>query len=478
MIKEMNDHFPDGDNADMSRILNDGKNPVRDASGNWHRLTKELSRGAQGVVYRTGISDIAVKIDTRDVEKANERYMDLRLLPIPQGLHITLPIMPLQEEKGYIMRLLDDMEPFAQAFRKWSEDEIGDYRTPWLNEVMVAGGSNAKLFSSLIANGGLRRIFKSYMQAAVILAELHAAGLVYCDFSDNNVFVSSNRDFCNVWLIDADNVCFSEQAAKCHWHTANVAAPEVHSMQRGDSFASDVFAFASSLFQQLFRVHPFEGAAYEEALGEGERTEMEDVEERRNMGEFAYILDEDNDTNWVDFDGLDDLLMPPKLSELFLETFGAGRLAPGKRPLMSEWVAGLAASLDKTVHCPTCGMDFNFESDNMCPWCDAKHPMLIVRTEYSKRFWTFAHEIDVGSVVDVPLRVVHGCMCNETLENLFRVFWDGACLKIKILHNDIECYATGEKKINNYETDAGKCNLSCYSPKIGVKCSVFFEVMA
>lgn len=475
MIAEKNDYFPDDDNADMSRLLNNGNNPVRDASGNWHRLTKELSRGGQGVVYRTGISDIVVKIDLTDDEKANERYMDLRLLPIPQGLHITLPIMPLQDEKGYVMRLLDDMEPFSQAFRVWGEDEIVDYRTPWLDNVMAAGGSNAVLFSSLIANGGLRRIFRAYMQAAVILAELHAAGLVYCDFSINNVFVSSNRAFCNVWLIDADNVCFSEQADKCHWHTPNVAAPEVCSMQRGDSFASDAFAFASSLFQQLFRVHPFEGAAYEEALNEEERTDLED---KRNMGGFAYILDEEDDSNLVDFDGLDEMLIPPKLLELFLETFGAGRLAPGKRPLMSEWVAGLAASLDKTVHCLDCGMDFNFESDNMCPWCDARRPMLIVRTEYRKKFWTFAHEIEIESAVDVPLRVIHGCICKETLENLFRVSWDGTRLKIKMLRNDIECYTADEKKINNYETDVGKCSLSCYSAEIGMKCSVFFEVMA
>ena len=473
-MMEMNDCFFEVDNTDMSRHLNDGKNPVRDAADNWHRLTEELSRGGQGVVYRTGISDIVVKIDLTDDEKANDRYMDLRLLPIPQGLHITLPILPLKDERGYVMRLLDDMESFAQAFSKRSEDEIAVHRTTWLDEVMEVGGANSLLFSSLIANGGLRRIFKSYMQAAAILAELHATGLVYCDFSINNVFVSSNREFCNVWLIDADNVCYSDQAAQCYWHTPNVAAPEVCSMQRGDSFASDVFAFASSLFQQLLHIHPFEGAAYEESLNEEERTDLED---RRNMGAFSYVRDEDDDSNLVDFDGLDEMLIPPKLSELFLETFGAGRLAPGKRPLMSEWTMGLASSLDKIIHCPTCGMDFNFEVDNMCPWCDARHPMLIVKSSYSKEFWTFTHEIISASAVDVPLRIIHGCICKENLENLFRVSWDGIRLKITLLRNDIECYTAEEKKINKYETDASKCHLSCYSEAIGMMCSVSFEVM-
>ena len=480
MNMDMNDlskNLNDGkDMDDLSKNLNDGKNPVRDVSSNSHRLTKELSRGGQGVVYRTSMPDIVVKVDTTDDENANARYMDLRLLPIPQGLHITLPIMPLEDEKGYVMRLLDDMESFAQAFSKRSEDEIEGYRTDWLDEIMKAGGSNAVLFSSLVINGGLRRIFRAYMQAAIILAELHSAGLVYCDFSVNNVFVSSDRDFCNVWLIDADNVCFSEQAAALHWHTPMVAAPEVCSMQRGDSFASDVFAFASSLFQQLLRIHPFEGAAYEEALDDD--VDLEEVENRRNIGKFAYILDEDDESNFVDFEGLDEMLIPPSLSDLFLQTFGVGHLAPGKRPLMSEWAMGLAVSLDRIVHCPTCGMDFNYESDNMCPWCDAKHPLLIVKSNYSRELWTFAHEINPLSAVDVPLRIIHGALSDEALDNLFRVSWDGKRLAVTLIRSDIECYTEDEKKISKYETNECECKLICRSPKIGIKCTIVFEVMA
>lgn len=479
MSTDFSEYFSDMDNEDEIGKLNDGKNPVMDISGNSHRLTKELSRGGQGVVYRTSIPDIVVKVDTTDDENANERYMDLRLLPIPQGLHITLPIMPLKNEKGYIMRLLDDMESFAKAFSKRGEEELANYHTKWLDEVIEAGGSNAVLFPSLVVNGGLRRIFLAYLQAAVVLAEIHSAGLVYCDFSVNNVFVSSDRDYCNVWLIDADNVCFSEQASKCHWHTPAVAAPEVCSMQKGDSFAADVFAFASSLFQQLLQIHPFEGAAYEEALNDDD-IERTDLEDQRNMGKFAYILDEDDNSNSVDFGGLDELLIPPKLSELFLQTFGVGHLAPGKRPLMSEWAMALSASLDRVVHCPNCGMDFNFESDNMCPWCDSKQPMLVVKSSYvksGKELWTFAHEILDKYALEVPLRIVHGQLSDETLEKLFRVTWNGKRLTITLLRNDIECYAEGEKKVNKYETNQLKCKLTCYGAAVGIKCSIDFEVM-
>lgn len=477
MSSNIEDVLYDVDNMDIIRKLNDGKNPVMDEAGNFHRLTKELSRGGQGVVYRTSIPDIVVKIDLTDEENTNERYMDLRLLPIPQGLHITLPIMPLKDEKGYVMRLLDDMESFAQAFSKRNEDEVADYRTEWLDEVIAAEGSNAILIPSLVTNGGLRRLFKAYMQAAVILAELHSAGLVYCDFSINNVFVSSDRNYCNVWLIDADNVCFSDQAAKCHWHTPTVAAPEVCSMQKGDSFASDVFAFASSLFQQLLRHHPFEGEAYWEAQND-DNAELEDIDNRRNIGEFSYIFDDNNNSNFADIGGIEEFLIPPKLSELFLQTLGIGHLAPGKRPLMSEWAMGLASSLDRVVHCPSCGMDFNFETDNVCPWCDAKHPLLLVKSNCSKELWTFAHEITPESAVDVPLRIIHGCISSETMDNIFKILWDGSRLRITLLHNDIDCYTLDEKRINKYETYEHKCKLICSSPKIGIKCSIEFEVMA
>ena len=458
MSTDINDAFSDADGVETSRNLNNGKNPVMDEADNLHRLTKELSRGGQGVVYRTSIPDIVVKVDLTSDENANERYMDLRLLPIPQGIHITLPIMPLKNEKGYVMRLLDDMESFAVSFSKRSEDEVAPYRTEWLDDI-EAGTPNAILFSSLVANGGLRRLFKAYMQAAAILSALHSAGLVYCDFSINNVFVSSDKNYCNVWLIDADNVCFSDQAAKCHWHTPVVAAPEVCSMQKGDSFASDVFAFASSLFQQLLRQHRFEGEAYWEAQNDDD-AELEDIDNRRNIGEFAYIFDENNDSNYADIGGIEEFLMPPKLSELFLQTLGIGHRAPGKRPLMSEWAVGLASSLDRVVHCPTCGMDFNFETDNVCPWCDAKHPLLLVRSNYSKELWTFAHEITPKSAVDVPLRIIHGFLRGETTDNLFRILWDGSRLTITLLHNDIDCYTVEEKKINKYETGE-RCRSGC-----------------
>jgi len=471
---DMEDNFSD---MDTERQLNDGKNPVTDIAGNVYRLTAELSRGGQGVVYRTGNSDIVVKIDLTDNKNANALYTDLRLLPIPSDLHITLPILPLKNETGYVMRLLDDMESFSQAFRKRSEDETAPYLTSWLNDAITAGGYLATLFPALVVNGGLRRIFQSYMHAAGILAELHSAGLVYCDFSANNVFVSADRDYCNVWLIDADNVCFAEQAAKLHWHTPIVAAPEVCSGQKGNSFSSDVFAFASSLFQQLLHRHPFEGAAYEGALNDDD-AELNEVEDRRNSGEFPYILDDDDDSNFVDFEGLEELLLHARLSELFLQTFGIGRLALSKRPLMSEWALGLAESFDRVVHCPTCGMDFIFDSDNVCCWCDAKQPLLVVKSSLSHELWTFAHEISDNAPVNVPMRIVHGYIGDEVQENVFRVSWNGKTLKIVILRNDIECYTTDDKKISKYEVVADKCKLICNVPTVGLKCSIDFEVMA
>lgn len=90
---------------------------VKDAYGTSYRLTKELSRGGQGVVYRTTIPDILVKLDFNESEESGSHYMNLRLLPLPEGLHVTLPIVPLKgKQTGYIMRLLEDMVSFGQTF--------------------------------------------------------------------------------------------------------------------------------------------------------------------------------------------------------------------------------------------------------------------------------------------------------------------------------------------------------------------------
>ena len=449
---------------------------VEDIFGNVHQLTKELSRGGQGVVYRTAIPDVLVKLDLQGDMSANERYMELRLLPLPQGIHITLPLAPLKDDAGYIMRLLEDMIPFAEAFGKSGVEELDEPHTRFIDERIADGGDIANFFVPLVANGGMRRVLLAYLQAATVLAELHASGFVYCDFSYNNAFVSSDKDHCNVWLIDADNIAPAKQASSCYLYTGSVGAPEVASGQRGDSFASDVFAMASSLFQQITHAHPFEGSAFNEVLNDGEE-EMDDVEQRRNAGDFPYIManEEENDSELND---VYRILMPANLLILFDRTFGAGQWAPKKRPVASEWAAEIALGMDSIIHCAACGMDYPFSGSNECPWCGAKQPILVVRAHNDSIFWLFAHEIEQNNPVSVPLRIVHGHVSDEIFEELFRVKWNEDGLRIDVVQEEILCMVDNATRVRRVETEAVNYMIHCRDNVFGFDCTVDFEVIS
>ena len=83
-----------------------------DAYKREHRVTKELSRGGQGKVMRTTEPNIALKLelggeglsDAEQIQDRNRKYEKLRLLPIPQGLHITLPQAVLRDDVGYVRK--------------------------------------------------------------------------------------------------------------------------------------------------------------------------------------------------------------------------------------------------------------------------------------------------------------------------------------------------------------------------------------
>lgn len=62
-------------------------------------------------------------------------------------------------------------------------------------------------------------------KCAAILSELHANGLVYCDVSPNNVFVSKHAK--DVWLIDADNLRYEKLKGGYSVYSPHYGAPEI-----------------------------------------------------------------------------------------------------------------------------------------------------------------------------------------------------------------------------------------------------------
>lgn len=404
-----------------------------------YRLTEEIARGGQGVVYRTQSPRVVVKLELDDEkhfvranDKSKEHFLSLRLLPIPQNLHITLPVAVTEKYSGYVMQLMDDMVSFQRAF-SGAVDKT-PLKNPWLDKIAETNSDLAMIFFSLIKRGGIRRMYLAYLKTACLLAGLHEAGLVYCDFSKENVFVSSDQRFCNVWLIDADNLDFQEKTSQHVIYTPGIGAPELidEAVNKGCTFFSDCHAFASTFFQQITGHHPFEGSLFDEKTEELD--DLKQAEYLRDCGEFPWVFDCSDDANaWGGGDVFKNLIHPAVM-ELFEQTFSAngGLFKRENRPLMAEWAYALAAAWDETVQCPNCQME-RFGGEVTCPWCDSVHALVEIKSYYKtdEILWRFVSEIKKDEQIDIPARIVNGFHATDIDDTVFVLTWTDNGLDIQ-----------------------------------------------
>ena len=366
--------------------------PLSDEYGNQHYLADELARGGQGVVFRTKDADLAIKqpLDASgEPDKGvnlRDRFQNIRLLPIPARIPISLPLAILRDEPGYVMRLLSGMKPFgAFDLDGKTKKELEDQKTvlpKWLK-----GIPDKEMALRLLhyANTGSthRRLF-ALSKCASILARLHTAGIVYGDISTNNAFIGEGaaRD---VWLIDADNMCFEHLSGGVSVYTPKYGAPEVVRGTDSSRPRSDCWAFAVMAFKTLALCHPFIGKIVLEPDDDNGSWDAEpvadgitaDLDEQAYAGYFPFVDDEDDDSN-QSVDGLPRALVATSgLRRLFQETFGAGREYPHRRPAMAFWALELAKAFDHTLECSECKMSFYADDHESCPYCGEERPAFV-----------------------------------------------------------------------------------------------------
>lgn len=389
------------------------KKQYEDIYGHTHMLTKQIGEaGGQGFVFRTMDPDLAVKLihnntktDVSTDTSKNRRYTELRLLPLPDRINLTLPRAELKDAAGYVMMLLDDMQEFGDAF---TPDDASSMTNPWLDGMRDSAPEFADFIGGYMATGGVRRRLSAYLGAARVLSALHAKGLVYCDFSGRNCFVSTAPGNDTVWLIDADNLSFAEAISKNAVCTDEYAAPEV--IRRGlFSLWSDCYSFAISLFKDLIRIHPFMGALLEQNFDEDDFAD--DTEARAFQGDLPWICDQDNNSNSGDY-GLAEqreMILTDRLFRLFDRTFSeTGRKKRKTRPTMLEWFFALTEALDGSVRCQHCGMDFDI-SHGKCPWCDTvPHVVSLESRKVDSPLWKITREAVDGAKLCVPARLIEG----------------------------------------------------------------------
>lgn len=463
-----------------------------DSYGHIHRLNGEISRGGQGVVFKTLVPNVVVKFELKDDKLVppdeNEKFIALRFLPIPSGLHITMPQATLKDYSGYVMTMMSDMISFKQAF----DDSIPPEKritTPFTEK---HDKNYDGFFSDYISSGGERRRLEAFMKSAAILSQLHSVGLVYCDYSQNNVFISSSKDFCHVWLIDADNLDYESRTLKSFCFTPGLAAPEVavffdelkqgipeeNCTGSGNSFGSDVYTFAVCLFTQLAGIHPFKGKKYSAMVKADDSYVNADDDLCKGM--LAYVADTEDDSNRREFLRLD-VVLTPELRSLFQQTFSQeGRDSYISRPSMCEWAFELARANDISLHCNACGMDYINADNNSCPFCGESLPEIFsAESRYTTEspnapaLWEYRREIQNEGII-LPLRLAHGYDADEIDRALLSLHIEGDTIILKIdsmsagqkvlFSEDGEHFTTG----NTIKTQRRKFFLLCEDDNRGL----------
>jgi len=326
---------------------------VEDTSGRRYNLVRMIGKGGQGKVYIEENSNYLVKILKNEgsisVDRLRNqirriRQLDLANIPITRPLEILRP-----PTIGYVMEFLNGMQPIENLLKQPK--------------------NNSNLIGWYISTGGLRRRLKLLEKCADALHRLHSKGLVYCDISPKNIYVSEATDETNVYLIDVDNLIIETNTAG--FYTKWYAAPEVFRREHGNDSLTDVFSFAVVAYKTLAIDHPL--------LGDNIRDGDPDIEQQALIGDFPWIHHpvEDFNRSSAGLSSITEKILSKGLMELFQRTFNSGLNDRQQRPSMSEWSRGLNKAYQFTIICNNCQGSFYTNSDE-CPWCGAKRPNYVL----------------------------------------------------------------------------------------------------
>ncbi len=327
---------------------------VEDINGQTYTINQEeVSMGGQGVFIPQG--EMAVKIlfsakpDVIPVIEASEKeyrhYQKklIHLMALPRLEHVSLPIVPLKSPYcGYVMRFMKGLKPLSSLMRMPSEKE-GGYTGAYAAE-----------------NCDLKKRICVLRNLAELLRTIHHKGLVYCDLTPSNIFVSEKNSESAVWLIDVDNIEYGN-ILNSHWQTPWYRAPEVYAGQRNTAY-SDCYSFALIAFEFLTCAKPFDGTMAE-ALEENAGWDDEDdwdvtaqsdetaAQKKIESGVVPYVGEEN--TKNKQYYGIPwQCVMTEGMQTLFQATLGKeGREHPASRPTMNEWFHVLDAALDQLLVC-------------------------------------------------------------------------------------------------------------------------------
>lgn len=296
-----------------------------------------IGSGVQGIVFRGENKNILIKISKVKKENDFGRKIDkIKSLNLSKDFKFTLPITKLissdKNYEGYIMRMMEDMKPISYLMRTSFENMEECYK--YYNQ----------------ETGGLRRRLEVLKKIAYNLYYLHSKGIVYGDISPNNIFVSKDKLYSEIWFIDCDNIDYAYDINYTRG-TEGFCSPEIRKSlapynmaKQKNTIENDIYAFANLAFNILFLADPFKGSiVLEENETDEDNDDWWEVEDDDNtkfdLGEVSWVGE--NDRNNKPIYGLSinmNKMISPELKNLFDRTLGyIGRNNPKERPSLRIW---------------------------------------------------------------------------------------------------------------------------------------------
>ena len=333
----------------MENIINDKDVVFMDEKGYVHRIdiANIVGTGAQGAVYRGENKNILIKINqTKEENYLGKKIDKIKSLNLPKNLNFTLPIaklnIPNKNYEGYIMRMMEDMKPISYLMKN-SFKNIEECYNYYNQET-----------------GGLRRRLEILKKIAYNLYYLHSRGIVYGDISSNNIFISMDSKYTEVWFIDCDNIDYSYDIDYTIG-TDGFCSPEIRKVlapynigKQTNTIENDIYAFANLAFNVLFLADPFRGSILLEDNEDDSDDwwdDESDDEKKFDLGEVSWVGE--NDESNKPIYGLSinmDKMISPELKNLFNETLGYfGRNNPKQRPSLRIWYEEINNLLNNLV---------------------------------------------------------------------------------------------------------------------------------
>lgn len=334
----------------MSKEQN--KKIVFDEFGDSYTITSVVGSGGQGTVWKVnGDSRIVVKTltdsETRQIICDEETYdvyskkiRSLIALSVLEDIqNVSVPIAMLKRPMcGYVMRFMEGME------------QISRQRTNEKNYISKAE-----------TNPSLKKKYKVMRNIADTVRKLHNSGLVYCDFSANNVFLSKGASDYEAWLIDPDNLSYASKNKNCIF-TMGYGAPEVYAGHRNTIY-SDMFSVAVVWFEYLTGSKPFtRKEVVDTEIEEDDFVSLSALENPVENNEVYMYEDESAEKNGSPAEHV----FTDKVYELFMRTFSkSGRENPHSRPSANEWYAAFNDAIDEISKCS----NNHYHLSKYCIWC-------------------------------------------------------------------------------------------------------------